>query len=98
MSIDISVSNSGQNNCNNIINILKFSGIDCRIIETTSIINNNIEKGCIITLDRSYSKDKLKNIWNDIKKSGNYNCAHLKIDGIFSGCIYNYIYSDFCPK
>ena len=39
----------------------------------------------------------VKYLWNQIKDE--YGCAHLKIDGLFDGCIYNYINANFCkPK
>ena len=95
MSVDISVSSQNQKNCNDII--LKFMEIDvdCRIIKTRSLVDNKIEKGCLITLGHQYhDKDKLKKIWNHIKSD--YSCCHLKIDGIFNGCINNYLYQEFC--
>lgn len=95
MSVEISVSSNKQKNCNDILEKLLKSGIDCRIIETVSIVDNNIENGCLISLGHQYyEKKKIQNIWNIIKD--NYNCSHLKIDGIFNGCIYNYINADFC--
>ena len=38
---------------------------------------------------------KINYIWNLIKSE--YNCSHLKIDGIFDGCINNYLADDLCP-
>ena len=96
MSVNISVSNSKQNVCDNIMDKLFKSRINCRMIKTISVVDNNIENGCLITVDRKYSdKTKLKNLWNIIKSD--YTCSHLKIDGIFDGCIYDYINADFCP-
>ena len=96
MSVNISVSNFKDNNCNDILNKLFKSKINCRIIETKSIVDNNIENGCLITLDKEYTgKKNINNIWNVIKTD--YNCSHLKIDGVFDGCIYNYLRADFCP-
>jgi len=70
--------------------------IDCRIIETTSVVDNKLEQGCLITVDKLYNNKKgVKNIWKNIKKD--YSCAHLKIDGVFDGCIYNYISPSSCP-
>ena len=83
------LSNKIQSNCDNIINKLVTAGIEARIIETTSIFENNIEKGCLITLGKEYNTHKkITNIWNNI--SGDYICAHLKIKGQFDGCIYDY--------
>jgi hypothetical protein len=96
MSVNISVSNSKQNGCNNIINKLFKSGINCRTINTLSIVDDNIESGCIITLGKEYNdKKKINYVWNLIKSE--YNCSHLKIDGIFDGCINNYLAHDLCP-
>jgi hypothetical protein len=98
MSTNISVSNPEQKNCENILKMFRLLGEDCRVIETTSLVDNKIEKGCFITMGTFENKKKLKYIWENIKKTGNYKCAHLKIDGLFSGCIYNYLNADFCNK
>lgn len=96
MSVNISVSSSKQNGCNNIVNKLFIAGINCRMIETTSVVDNNIEKGCLITLGKEYNdKKKINNIWNIIKLD--YDCSHLKIDGVFDGCIYNFLKANHCP-
>jgi hypothetical protein len=42
MSTEISVSNSTQTNCNDLLQIMKKYGQDCRIIETVSIVENKI--------------------------------------------------------
>ena len=36
---------------NDIIQKLLFLGVNCRVIETVSVVENNIEKGCLITLE-----------------------------------------------
>ena len=90
MSVDISVSNKTQTNCSEIINKLLKSGIEARIIETTSIFNNEIEKGCLITVGKEYSDQKrLSHLWNII--SPGYSCSHINIKDKFSGCIYDYL-------
>jgi len=93
MSTEISVSNSTQQNCKDILTIMKKYGQDCRVIETISVVENKIENGCSITMDTFKDKTQLIKLWKIIKKNGNYNCAYIKIDGIFSGCIINYINS-----
>ncbi len=96
MSVNISVSNTKQYDCNDVIHKLLISGINARVIETRSIVDRNIENGCIITVDKEYSnKDKISKLWNIIRS--NYTCAHLQIDGLFNGCILNYIYKDLFP-
>ena len=94
MSTEISVSNSTQQNCNEILKIMQKYGQDCRVVETTSVVEKQIENGCFITMDTCKDKTHLIKLWNIIKKNGNYNCAYIKIDGQFAGCINNYISSE----
>ena len=97
MSVNISVSNTYYNNCNHIIKIMQDLNINCRIIETKSIVDKNIENGCLLTFGEQYnSKKDVRYLWNNIKKD--YDCAHLKIEGLFDGCIYNYINAKFCSN
>jgi len=97
MSINLSVSNSKNTGCYDILKKLMKAGIDCRTIETNSLVGNKLEKGCLITIgDPDTSRNNIKRIWNHI--NDDYTCCHLKIDGIYSGCIFNYINSDFCPE
>ncbi len=96
MSINLSVSNNTNSGCYYVLKNLMKAGMDCRTIETNSLVGNKLEKGCYITIgDPDTSKSNVKKIWNTIKQD--YTCCHLKIDGVFSGCIYDYITSDNCP-
>jgi hypothetical protein len=93
MSTEISVSSFTQQNCKNLLLILKEYGQDCRVTETTSVVENKFENGCIVTMDTFQDKTHLENLWKNIKTNGNYKCAYIKIDGGFSGCINDYINS-----
>ena len=46
---------------------------------------------------RLYDIKNLKKLWSKINSNSDYICSHLKIDGIFDGCIFNYISKDLCP-
>jgi len=97
MSVNISVSNNKNNNCTTILKTMMDLNINCRVIETKSIVDQNIENGCLITFDEKYNTKKNVNyLWNNIKKD--YECTHLKIDRLFDGCILNYINANFCPE
>jgi len=90
MSVEISVSNKTQTNCNEIINKLLKAGIEARVIETTSIFNNEIEKGCLITVGKKYSNHKhLSHLWDII--SPGYICSYINVENKFYGCIYDYL-------
>ena len=96
MSIHLSVSNNKNTGCQKILRTLLKAGIDCRTIQTKSLVNKKIEKGCLVTIgDDDTSRQNVKNLWDLVKDD--YGCAHLKIDGIYSGCVYNYINTENCP-
>ena len=95
MSVNVSVSNTENTGCKKIFNILKKSNIDCRLIETDSLVDGFFEKGCLITLGEKYSNPiQLQKIWNLIKKD--YTCAHLQIDSKYNGCILDYLRPSKC--
>ena len=92
------------NGCSKIIEAFQKTNLEGKFVPNLSIMNNNIELGCTITICSNTSKSKLQKIWNTILESSNnnlfkdkYSCAHLKIDGQFNGCIFNYLKDDKCP-
>ena len=97
MSVNISVSNKNKT-CNDILQKLIKHNINCRSIDTVSIVDSSIEKGCLLTFGNNYSSKKSVNkLWNIINSNDDYICSHLKIDGIFDGCIFDYIKCNNCP-
>ena len=77
MSVSLSVSNDKHNNCNYIIKKMLKLGINCRVIESVSVVEDNIEKGFVITVDSEfYDKKKLKNLWNCLK-GDDYICCNI---------------------
>lgn len=96
MSVDISVSSNKNVGCREMIDKLRKSNINARSIETISVIDGEVERGCLITVGKEYiDKDNLSDLWRLI--GSDYQCSHININGIFNGCIYNYISKDFCP-
>lgn len=98
MSINISLSKQNyKDSCKDILEKFKKLNINCRTIETISNVDNNTEYGCLVTFGQQYnSKQQIKEIWEVINKDKQYTCSHLKIDGVFDGCIYNYTKANFC--
>ena len=68
MSTEISVSNSTQKNCKDLLKIMQKYEQDCRVIETTSVVENKFENGCSITMDTFKDKTHLINLWKIMKK------------------------------
>jgi len=97
MSVNISVSNK-NNTCDDILQKLIKYNINCRFIDTISIVDSKIEKGCLLTFGNNYNtKQNVNKLWNIVNSNDDYICSHLKIDGIFDGCIYDYIKCNNCP-
>lgn len=97
MSVNISVSNK-KKTCNDILQKLINNNINCRSIDTISVVDLSIEKGCLLTFGNNYSsKNSVNKLWNIINSDDDYICSHLKIDGIFDGCIFDYIKCNNCP-
>lgn len=96
MSVHISVSNK-DNNCIDILEKFKKLNINCRGIKTLSIVDSQFEKGCLLTFGKNYnSKKDVNNLWNIINSNNDYTCSYLNIEGLFSGCILDYINCDNC--
>lgn len=96
MSVNISVSNKYKT-CNDILQKLIKHNINVRSIDTISVVDSNIEKGCLLTFGNNYnSKNNVSKLWNIINSENDYICSHLKIDGTFDGCIFDYIKCNYC--
>ena len=72
MSVNISVSNSKQTNCNNIIEKMLSSGFNSRIIDTISIVDNTIPVGT-----ERYMAPEVKNTSDYDNKIDIYSCGIL---------------------
>ena len=98
---EISVSSrETDRHCENVVNSLAKAGLDARVTPNISVHFGQRENGCAIRIpsDKSDKKGHARTIWNAIQKAGNYDCAHLRIDGTFSGCIFNFIDAEEkCP-
>ena len=63
MSVNIGVSNKDKT-CNDILQKLIKHNINCRSIDTTSVVDSSIEKGCLLTFGNNYNS---KNNVNKLK-------------------------------
>ena len=87
--------------CSDVLNTLLNCGIKSHIEKNKTIMcdsdNNNcwLENGCKITQTIKH-KNEIVTTWNILQKIFDLNCAHLKIDGIYSGCILDYQKESLC--
>jgi hypothetical protein len=68
-----------NNNCINIINFMKTTGISCHIVENKTIIDNKIQNGCIITVTDIKPHIITEHIWKPLKIKYDLNDAFLEI-------------------
>lgn len=98
-SVELSISQKTLS-CEEVTKTLLNSKIMASIAPNQSIICKNnacqIEKGCRILFGMA-TKTEIKNTWQNLKQKHVLDCAHLKIPGVFSGCIYDYLPDTKCP-
>ena len=90
----ISVSRKEKLDCIDIARKMSKAGIVTSITQNIST-QPELEYGCRLTQSVK-DKKEIINIWNILKKNYDFNCAHLKIDNGFQGCIYDFIRPSAC--
>jgi hypothetical protein len=100
-SSDLSISSKHIKDCNDVANFFLDMGIMCSVTENISVVpykNKYItEKGCRIKMGSHKPELIDKNFWFKIKDKFRLDCAHLHVEGKFTGCIWNYIKDTDCP-
>ena len=92
----LSVSRVKYLNCEDLALFLSKSGIVSNVTSNVTI-QPNLEYGCQITQPIEH-KEEVKNTWLKLQGRYGFDCAHLKIDGIYSGCILDFIRPSLCGK
>tara|TARA_Y100001958_G_scaffold118574_1_gene85628 strand:+ start:1554 stop:1877 length:324 start_codon:yes stop_codon:yes gene_type:complete len=100
-SIELSISQKTLS-CEEVAENLLKTKIMASITPNKSIVCNDknncqLEKGCRILFAKASTKTEIKNTWQNLKQKHTLGCAHLKIPGTFSGCIYDYLPDTKCP-
>ena len=95
--IVLSVSSDKEGfNCKDVSETLKHCGIETDITQlyTNRLYNGSLksEIGCRINLYDLHANDFKETIWQPLKTKFNFDCAHLSINGRYSGCIHEYFY------
>ena len=99
-SVELSVSQKTLS-CQEVAENLLKTKIMASITPNSSIVCNSknncqIEKGCRI-LFGLITKSEITDTWKNLKENHHLQCAHIKIPGGFSGCIYDYLQDTKCP-
>ena len=93
---EISVSRSARLECRDLAMFLHKHGIISNVTKNITT-QPNMEYGCKI-IQPVTKKRELETTWQLIKKEFNFDCAHLKIDTLYSGCILDYLRPSLCGK
>jgi hypothetical protein len=99
-SIELSISQK-KLSCEEVVENLVKSRIMASVTANHSIVCNSenncqIENGCRILFGVA-TKKEIKNTWQNLQQKHGLGCAHIKIPGSFSGCIYDYVPETKCP-
>ncbi len=96
----LSISSAGISNCGQVATYLQHCGIPCDISENKTVMKKNgnlyVETGCRIILNNKNTRVDEK-LWSNLKDRFKLDCAHIKVDGVFRGCINDYLRSSACP-
>ncbi len=100
--IELSVSSAKLHHCDDIIKHMCHSGIMTSVTQNTTVICNHdthvcwLETGCRLLIP-NISKHSLQHlVWDPLQKSFHFHCAHVHVNGIYSGCILDYLRTSSC--
>ncbi len=96
MNYTLSVSSNDTLDCKKMAYHLSKHGIITSITENISTCPH-IEYGCRLTNTIS-DKKELNDLWQILKSRYDFKCAHLNLEGIFSGCILDYLRPSLCSE
>ena len=101
---EIHISSEKIKNCDEIVNLLFKNKIIGSVSSNKSIIQKNnkyiIENGCKIivsTNDTNGLKEYEKTLWEPLKKEFNLDCAYVKLNSYYNGCVYDFYRKTNCP-
>ena len=97
----LSISSDKIKSCNDVADFFQKNKIMCSVTENISVVpydgNYHIEKGCRILFNSHKPKMIDYKFWNSLKNEFDLTCGHLKVEGKFKGCIYDYFKNSACP-
>jgi hypothetical protein len=92
----ISVSRKKKLDCEEMANYLSKCGIKTSITPNFTT-QPDLEYGCRI-IKSIHSKEEVSDLWYKLKKKYGFNCAHLKVNSKYEGCILDFIRPTSCGE
>lgn len=96
----LSVSRSGLR-CANVVRTLQQLGVACDVTANTTLlpVGDGVrrENGCRIVMGQVANKQEVERVWETLRKEHALDCAHGKIQGEASGCVFDLFGATRCP-
>ena len=96
----VSISSSRLSECDDVVKTMLQLGIMTSVTNNKSVICNQdkcwLETGCRLIFGGISKKDLQSQIWNPLQTKYGLSCAHLNIQGVYSGCILDYLRETKC--
>ena len=104
MSVHLTISSRDfDSRCTSVVRALQASGARTALIVpgVTTIGADQLENACTVTLPTgefgAAHKNEFEKLWMNLAKQLDITCGFLKIDGIYAGCVLNYLQKSVCP-
>ena len=99
----LSVSNK-KCDCDRIVQSLLKSGIPCSVTPNDTVICKAVngkkkcwrEKGCRVVFGDIWLKDDMREIWKTLKEENAFECAYVRVPGVFDGCVRDFVAETKC--
>ena len=96
----LSISSKKLSNCKDVLSFLHGFGLACSVTSTQNLVRygNELrtEPGCRILLNSHLPNAIDKKLWSQMRKEFGLQCAHLDVQGKFTGCINDYFKTSDC--
>jgi hypothetical protein len=97
----LSISHRNLSGCTDIVHSMRQLGIMTSVTENQSVICNRdkcwLETGCRLVFGGISKQDLQTRIWDSLRDQYGLTCAHLNVQGVYSGCILDYLRESRCP-
>lgn len=81
--------------CAELMQKMRSAGISCGVSPNHTVVDGQIERGCRITTTVE-SRKQVRGIWDTARRGEDVKCAHLHLQGSYSGCVLDYSFESKC--
>ena len=96
----LSISRSGLR-CVDVMRTLQDLGVACDVTPNMTLVPDGKrlrrESGCRVVMGQISNKEEVQRVWEALKNEHMLRCAHGKIQGEASGCVFDLFGGTRCP-